>query len=336
MSHAEGRHGEGAPVGGWSENASRTRPVSIPVVSLADYRTGPGEAQTRFIRDFGDALAEFGFVSVKDHGIDTAHIRDAYARIAEFFALPIEEKKKSFIEGSGGNRGYVAFGAEHAKNRKVGDLKEFFHVGRDLPELGPGGANAFPPAVPAFEPSTRTLFADLERTAGTLLEALADYFGAPRGTFTEMIVGGNSILRLIHYPPLKDAFIAGGVRAAEHEDINLLTLLCESTAAGLEILTRDGRWLAVEAPPGHIVVDSGDMMQLITNGRLPSTTHRVVNPPSEAEDVVRYSMPFFVHPYPSCPLSPLPFCLADGASAKYEATTAQGFLEKRLRELGLL
>lgn len=309
---------------------------SIPVVSLRDYVSGSAKGRAEFVRVFGDALAEFGFVSVKDHGIDTARIRDAYAQIATFFALPEGEKKKSFIEGSGGNRGYVAFGAEHAKNRKVGDLKEFFHVGRDLPALGPGGANAFPVAVPEFEPATRTLFGDLERTAGTLLEALATYFEAPADTFTKMIVGGNSILRLIHYPPLKDAFIPGGVRAAEHEDINLLTLLCESTSAGLEILTRDGQWLAVEAPPGHIVVDSGDMMQLITNGKLPSTTHRVVNPPAEAEDVVRYSMPFFVHPYPTCPLAPLPFCVSGEQPAKYEATTAQGFLEKRLRELGLL
>ncbi len=309
---------------------------TIPVVSLADYASDDEARRTRFVRTFGDALREFGFVSVKDHGIPTERIREAYAAIAEFFALPETEKRKSFIDGSGGNRGYVAFGAEHAKNRKVGDLKEFFHVGRDLPDLGPGGANAFPAAVPRFEPSTRALFGDLERTAATLLEALADHFGAPRDTFTKMIENGNSILRLIHYPPLKEAFIPGGVRAAEHEDINLLTLLCESTSAGLEILTRDGRWLAVEAPPGHIVVDSGDMMQLITNGVLPSTTHRVVNPSSDSEDVVRYSMPFFVHPYPSCPLAPLPFCTSADAPPRYEATTAQGFLERRLRELGLL
>ncbi|MFO0673042.1 MAG: 2-oxoglutarate and iron-dependent oxygenase domain-containing protein [Polyangiaceae bacterium] len=308
---------------------------SIPVVSLADYRSGDAARRERFVRVFGEALHEFGFVSVCDHGIGRERIAAAYAAIAEFFALPLEEKKKSEIPGSGGNRGFVAFGAEHAKNRSVGDLKEFFHVGRELPELGPGGANAFPAGAPAFEPATRALFADLEGAAGTLLTALADVFGAPSDTFTKMTVGGNSILRLIHYPPLKDAFIPGGVRAAEHEDINLITLLCESTAAGLEILTRDGRWLAVEAPPGHIVVDTGDMMQLITNGRLPATTHRVVNPASGAEDVVRYSMPFFVHPYPTCPLAPLPFCVSEENPARFEATTAQGYLEKRLSELGL-
>lgn len=312
-----------------------TTAEAIPVVSLHDY-TRSGSDASRFVQTFGEALAEFGFVSVKDHGIDPSHIRAAYASIAKFFAQPRDEKNKCFIDGSGGNRGYVAFGAEHAKHRSVGDLKEFFHVGRDLPELGPGGANAFPAGVPEFEPDTRRLFGDLDRTAGTLLEALADYFVAPKDTFTRMIHGGNSILRLIHYPPLKEAFLPGGVRAAEHEDINLLTLLCESTSAGLEILTRDGRWLAVEAPPGHIVVDSGDMMQLLTNKKLPSTTHRVVNPKSDAEDVARYSMPFFVHPYPTCPLEPLPFCVSDADPPKYEATTAQKFLEQRLRELGLL
>lgn len=308
---------------------------SIPIVSLSDFVHGDAEARRRFVTTFGDALHEFGFVSVDRHGIDPGHIRRTYAAAAEFFGADATTKQGCAIPGSGGNRGYVGFGAEHAKNRKVGDLKEFYHVGRELPELGPGGTNAFPASVPALEPATRTLYADLEDVARVLLAALADYFGAPPDTFTKMIVGGNSILRLIHYPPLREAFVPGGVRAAEHEDINLLTLLCESTAAGLEILTRDGRWLAVDAPAGHIVVDSGDMMQLITNGKLPSTTHRVVNPPSSEDDQRRYSMPFFVHPYPSCPLAPLPFCVGD-EPPRYEATTAQGFLEKRLRELGLL
>lgn len=307
----------------------------IPVVSLESFRHG-GEARARFVRELGDALHTFGFVSVKDHGIAPSRIRAAYDAAARYFALPAPAKSKTAVPGSGGNRGYVGFGAEHAKNRKVGDLKEFFHVGRDLPALGAGGTNAFPEEVPELETATKALFADLEGAANTLLEAIAEYFEAPRDTFTSMVRGGNSILRVIHYPPLRDAFIPGGVRAAEHEDINLLTLLCESTAAGLEILTRDGTWLAVEAPPGHIVVDSGDMMQLLTNGKLPSTTHRVVNPPSDQDDVVRYSMPFFVHPYPECPLAPMPFCVKDGEAPRYAPTTAQGFLETRLRELGLL
>lgn len=310
--------------------------TAIPVVTLSDYTHGGAAAREAFVRTFGEALHEFGFVSVRGHDIEPGHIHGAYDAVRRFFALDLEAKKRTTIEGSGGNRGYVAFGAEHAKDRKVGDMKEFFHLGRELPDLGPGGKNAFPAELPGLEAATRTLFADLERVAGTLLEALAVHFGAPSDTFTKMTVGGNSILRVIHYPPLREAFVPGALRAAEHEDINLITLLCESTAAGLEILTRDGRWLAVEAPPGHIVVDSGDMMQLVTNGRLPATTHRVVNPPSSEEDLPRYSMPFFVHPYPSCPLAPLPFCVGPDSPAKYEATTAQGYLEKRLRELGLL
>ncbi len=308
---------------------------TIPIVSLASFTRGSSGERARFVSEFGGALREFGFVSVTDHGVDAKRIERAYASAADFFALDRARKDRSVVEGSAGNRGYVGFGAEHAKNRKVGDLKEFFHVGRELPALGAGGKNSFPADVSSFETDTRALFDELENAARTMLEALAEYFGAPRTTFSDMIVGGNSILRLIHYPPLKDAFIPGAVRAAEHEDINLLTLLCESTAAGLEILTRDGSWLPVAAPKGHIVVDSGDMMQLITNGVLPSTTHRVVNPPSTEEDKRRYSMPFFVHPYPECALAPLPFCVSESQPARYEATTANAFLAKRLRDLGL-
>lgn len=310
--------------------------TSIPVASLSEFVRGSAAARADFVHVFGSALREFGFVSITDHGIAPERIRGAYAVAERFFALPIESKRRSRVEGSGGNRGFVGFGVEHAKHRKVGDLKEFFHVGRELPELGPGGVNAFPAEVPEFEAATRALFTDLEGVARTLLDALADSFGVERSTFTPMMEGGNSILRIIHYPPLRDAFLPGAVRAAEHEDINLLTLLCESTAAGLEILTRDGRWLPVEAPPGHIVVDSGDMLARITNGKIPSTTHRVVNPPSTEQDVVRYSMPFFVHPYPNCVLAPLEFCLSPGGPPPPPPTTAQAFLETRLRELGLL
>lgn len=314
--------------------------TSIPVVSLADYRGPSDDKRRHFLDTFGRALHEFGFVSVVDHGVERPLIERAYAIIAEFFALSADAKKRCVVEGSGGNRGFVGFGLEHAKNRSVGDLKEFFHVGRELPELGAGGRNAFPAELPDFETVTRALYAELDRTGAILLEAFAETFDAPRDTFSKLSSGGNSILRLIHYPPLKSAFIPGAVRAAEHEDINLMTLLCESTGAGLEILTRDGKWLAVDAPPGHIVVDTGDMMHRITAGTVPATTHRVVNPPREAEDVERYSMPFFVHPRPDALLEVLPFCASSpGASeeaARAEPIVAQAFLEERLRALGLM
>jgi len=310
-------------------------PQTIPVVSLEAYRNGSAADQADFVRVFGDALREFGFVSVTDHGVDRALIQRTYDVIARFFALPVETKKKCIVEGAMGNRGFVGFGEEHAKDRKVGDLKEFFHVGREIPSLGPGGKNAFPSEVPDFEATTRALFDQLDAAATVMLRGLAGVFGAPEDTFAKMSVGGNSILRLIHYPPLKERFIAGGVRAAEHEDINLITLLCESTQPGLEILTKSGKWLAIEAPPGHIVVDTGDMMQRITNGHLPAVTHRVVNPARDADDVVRYSIPFFVHPFPTCPLDVLPFCTSDADPPKWPPITAQAFLEERLRELGL-
>jgi isopenicillin N synthase-like dioxygenase len=306
---------------------------TIPVVSLAALTAGSPADRADFVRVFGGALREFGFVSVVDHGVPREQILDVYTDIGTFFARPEEEKLTTVVPGAGGNRGYVAFGKEHAKNSPIGDLKEFFHVGREIPSLGASAKNAWPVHPASFQERTTTLYKALEGVAGKLLEALAEHFSLPADTFSKMIVGGNSILRLIHYPKLADRFVPGAVRAAEHEDINLITLLCEATTSGLEILTRDGTWLAVEAPPGHIVVDSGDMLARITGGVVPSTTHRVVNPPSPEADTVRYSLPFFVHPFPDCVLEPLDL---PGAGPKAPTVTAQGFLEERLRAIGLL
>lgn len=310
---------------------------ALPIVRLSDYTSGDSAARAAFVRAYGDALESFGFVSVRDHGVDTDAIRRVYEDVAEVFALPRAEKDACVVAGSHGNRGYVAFGQEHAKNRPVGDLKEFWHVGREIESLGPGGRNAFPAAVPAFEPDAKALFGALEIAAFAMLEALADYLGEPRETFSGMAREGNSILRLIHYPPLgyDDAAAAsGGVRAAEHEDINLITLLCESTGAGLEIKKKDGTWLAVDAPRGHLVVNTSDMMQRLTNGRIPSVTHRVVNPPDERRDVPRYSLPFFVHPRPEVSLEVVPSCRTEGAELP-PAITADAFLGERLAAIGL-
>jgi isopenicillin N synthase-like dioxygenase len=309
----------------------------IPVVRLADYTDGDSDRRAAFVRTYGEALETFGFVSVTDHGVDSQAIRDVYADIAQVFALPQAEKDACTLAESHGNRGYIAFGKEHAKTRPVGDLKEFWHVGRPIPSLGAGGRNAFPGAVPAFEGDALALFQKLEHAAFAMLSALADYLGEPTDTFVSMAREGNSILRLIHYPPIGDDAPAGGVRAAEHEDINLLTLLCESTGAGLEILTKDGSWLAVEAPPGHLVVDTGDMMARLTGGKIPSITHRVVNPPDERRDLPRYSLPFFVHPRPEVVLARVPTCRAAAGTSDTELPpiTADAFLRERLAAIGL-
>jgi isopenicillin N synthase-like dioxygenase len=316
-----------------------TTPRRVPLVNLSHYRSGTPQQRARFVQVFGDGLKEFGFVSVEGHGVDDALIRRTYADAQAFFDLPDATKRRYFIPDGHGQRAYTPFGREHAKNRTIGDLKEFWHVGRDLPpghkHLPSYGNNLWPEEIPSFRPNTLALFGALDAAAGVMLEALAEYFGAPLNTFRDMIHDGNSILRIIHYPPLKERFEPGAVRAAEHEDINLITLLCEGTASGLEILTRDGEWIPVDTLRGQIVVDSGDMLSRVTNGVIPATTHRVVNPKTPAEDIERYSMPYFVHPYPECVLAPIePTRTKDNPGP--EPVTADAFLRQRLREIGLL
>lgn len=310
----------------------------IPTVNLSHYRSGTPHERARFVQVFGDAVKEFGFVTVEGHGIDDGLIRRTYSDVERFFQLPENVKSRYAVPERPGERGYMAFGQEHAKNRKVGDLKEFWHVGRELPRghryLDAYGANVWPEEVPSFRTNTLDLFRELDGAATVMLQALAEYFGIARTTFSDMAVDGNSVLRLIHYPPLRDRFIPGAVRAAEHEDINLITLLCEGTASGLELLTRDGEWIPVDTLRGQIVVDSGDMLSRVTNNVIPATTHRVVNPPSAEQDTVRYSMPFFVHPYADCVLKPLPCTETPDNPARHPPITADAFLRQRLRELG--
>lgn len=303
----------------------------IPLLDLSHYSNGTAQERDSFVKAWGDGLKEFGFVSIINHGVDADLIARTYADAARLFALSREVKDKYEVPNGGGQRGYTAFGREHAKNRKVGDLKEFWHVGNDS-----YGGNVWPAELETFKANTLGLFKALEGAAEVMLHALSDYFRLPRETFAGIAHAGNSILRIIHYPPLKDQFIPGGVRAAEHEDINLITLLCESTASGLEIFTRQKEWLAVDALKGQIVVDSGDMLSRMTNEVIPSTTHRVVNPPDNREDVERYSMPFFVHPRPECSLAITDSFVTPENPKRYPDITADGFLQQRLREIGLI
>lgn len=310
----------------------------IPTIDLSHYRQGTPQERDRFVKTYGDALKEFGFVTIVNHGVDQSLIRRTYDDVAQVFELPDAQKQRYHVPGGGGQRGYTGRLQEHAKNRTVGDLKEFWHVGRELPKDNPRGAsygpNVWPEEVPSFRENTLQLFGQLDAAAAVMLHALADYFGVARETFSEMAKDGNSVLRLIHYPPLKELFVPGGVRAAEHEDINLITLLCEGTASGLEILTRQGEWLAVDTLSGQIVVDSGDMLSRVTNNVIPATTHRVVNPKDSDSD--RYSLPFFVHPYPECVLQPLAVTETPDNPARYPPITADAFLRQRLEEIGLL
>ncbi len=309
---------------------------NIPTVDLNDYTSGGAATRSRLIETLGEGLQEFGFLNVEGHGIDSSLIRGTYDLWKRFFELPDDVKRK-YAGVEGGARGYTPFGVEHAKDNPLPDLKEFWHVGQEPPEGHPFRseypANVWPAEIPEIQEPTLRLYSSLERVAENLLRALAEYFEMPRDSFSSMMDVGNSILRILHYPPVKPEY-APAVRAAAHEDINLITLLCEATDSGLEILTREGEWMPVETGPGQIVVDAGDMLSRFTNEVIPATTHRVVNPAENAARD-RYSMPFFVHPYSACDLTiPEQFVCADNPP-KYPPITAGQFLEQRLREIGL-
>jgi isopenicillin N synthase-like dioxygenase len=316
---------------------SATRSVrSIPTIDLNDFTAGEGRTRARLIQTLGDGLREFGFLNVEGHGIDSSLIRGTYSLWQQFFELP-EEVKRKYAGVAGGARGFTPFGVEHAKDNPLPDLKEFWHVGQEIPEGHPYRdeypPNLWPAELPQIQEPTVRLYKSLERVAENLLFALAEYFDLPRDTFASMMEWGNSILRIIHYPAVR-ADQLPAVRAAAHEDINLITLLCEATDSGLEILTREGDWMPVASGEGQIVVDAGDMLSRFTNEVVPATTHRVVNP-AEGSTRDRYSMPFFVHPYSACDLTIHERFVSADNPAKYPPITAGQFLEQRLREIGL-
>jgi isopenicillin N synthase-like dioxygenase len=308
----------------------------IPVVDVRAFTEGAPSDQSEFVRRFGDGLSRFGFVTLDHHGVSAPLVREAFAAVESLFALPLDEKLRCVVPGSEGNRGYVPFGAERALGASVADLKEFWHIGQEAvrPEhRAVYHANVWPtdPRVAGFRDATLALYGALERTALSMLDAVARYLDLPEDWFSSMARGGNSVLRLIHYPAVGDDAPPGAVRAAAHEDINLITLLVEGTSGGLEILTREGAWLPVGALEGQIVLDAGDMLQRCTNGRIPATTHRVVNP--RGPNVPRYSMPFFTHPRPECVLGAAPGTSSAERPSMAPPVTAHDFLSERLRAI---
>lgn len=311
---------------------------TIPVVSLKAYHEGSSNDRDRFISTVGNALTDIGFFSVEDHGVDMKLIDKAYSIAAEFFEMSEEKKKQYENLAIKGQRGYTSYGREHAKDSKAADLKEFWHVGRDLP---PGHElnkvypdNIWPKEIPEFKTVYLELFRQIENCAMTLLEACALYLGESKNRFTSIAENGNSILRIIHYPPIPAHRDPSSIRAGAHEDINLITLLCEATTGGLELLQRDGTWRPIHALKGQIVCDTGDMIQNLTNGVLKSTTHRVVNPDNSRER--RFSMPFFMHPRAEASLNPLESCIKrQGGKKLFRDITAGEYLMERLKEIGL-
>ena len=307
---------------------------SLPVISLAD------DAGT-LPSALADSFGRFGFALVADHDIDPALIAQAWDLTRALFALPEAEKRRWHKPGQGGARGYTPFGTEVAKGAPVHDLKEFWHVGRDLPPRHPllsdsMPANVWPDQVPHFAETFRALYAEFDRVGARILSYLAVALDLPADWFDPAIADGNSVLRLLHYPPVADA-PEGAIRAGAHEDINLITLLLGAEESGLELLTRDGRWIEVTPPEGALAINIGDMLQRLTNHRLPSTTHRVRNPLGARAGYSRYSMPFFLHLRSDFVIRTLPGCIDAEHPDRYpEPITADAYLQERLREIGLI
>ncbi|MDG2049876.1 MAG: 2-oxoglutarate and iron-dependent oxygenase domain-containing protein [Myxococcota bacterium] len=294
--------------------------------------------QKRFRQNLLEGLMETGFVGLSGHGISSELVDEAHSLFSEFFEQPAAEKAR--VGGvSGGQRGFTPLGIETARQAITPDLKEFFHVGPEHTSESfphsPYPDNVWPNRPAGLKSVSLQLYRALENVATKLLEEIALAFALPRATLSEMIFEGNSILRAVHYPPVPETAHPLAMRAAPHEDINLITLLCAASGEGLEICLRDGEWVAAESPPGSLVADVGDMLARITNGRLPATTHRVVAR-GESARRSRYALPFFAHPRPECDLSVLPAFVQPGDQPRFPPTTAARFLEERLREIGLI
>lgn len=312
--------------------------MNIPVVDLAQFTQGtPGQKQA-FVNQLGKAYEDVGFVAVKNHGIPDSLIADLYTYAEEFFALGRDAKEQYEIPGLAGQRGYTSFGKEHAKGFEAPDLKEFFQFGQEVTDGDPV-KNEYPENVSVsevsqFTPTMLSAYKAFEQSGSSLLQAIALFLGLEEHYFDQYVHNGNSILRAIYYPPITQE-PKSAIRSEQHEDINLITLLVGASADGLQILNMQGEWVPVTSLPEQIVVNVGDMLQRLTNNRLKSTTHRVVNPPREKWDTPRYSIPFFLHPRSEMSLACLDSCIDDAHPKAYEDYTAGQYLDERLMEIGL-
>ncbi len=312
--------------------------MSIPVVDLSDFLSGDPYRKAAFIKELGQAYEDVGFVAVKNHGIPDHLIAELYEYVQQFFSLPLEKKLGYEVAGLAGQRGYTSFGREHAKGSDAPDLKEFFQYGQTVENSDPIESeypgNVAVKEIVSFNPTLFSAYRNFEKSGGALLKAIAIYLGLDENYFEPHLVNGNSILRCIHYPPITHE-PKSAIRAEQHEDINLITLLVGASADGLQILTKQGEWINVTSLPDQIVVNVGDMLQRLTNNKLCSTTHRVVNPAREFWHTSRFSIPFFMHPRSEMSLACLENCIDAHHGKAYEDATAGEYLDERLREIGL-
>ncbi|MDO9138495.1 MAG: 2-oxoglutarate and iron-dependent oxygenase domain-containing protein [Lutibacter sp.] len=312
---------------------------NIPSVDLSDFLSGDPARKQKFIKEIGEAYEEIGFVALRGHFLSDELTENLYKEVKNFFDLPDEVKQSYEIEGIGGQRGYTSFGKESAKGKKEGDLKEFWHFGQEVENNEALKAeypkNVLVKEIPNFNSVGMESYKMLEKTAIYVLRALALYIGLDEMYFDKYVINGNSILRPIYYPPIIGE-PKGAVRAAAHGDINLITLLMGASSAGLEVQNKKGDWIPVTSLPEQLVVNVGDMLERLTNNKLRSTIHRVVNPPREDWEKPRYSIPFFTHPISEMKLNCLPECIDELRPKVYDDITAGEFLNERLRELGLI
>lgn len=311
--------------------------MSIPSVDLDQFVKGDANSKQLFVEQLGKAYEEVGFVAVKNHGISDELIEQLYVAVQQFFSLPLEKKKQYEIPALAGQRGYTSFGTEHAKGSDAPDLKEFFQYGQLIKnayakETYPD--NVIVNEIENFNQIFDSAYQAFEKSGKALLQAIALYLGLDEQYFDGFVTDGNSILRSIHYPPISET-PKSAIRAEQHEDINLITLLVGASADGLEILAKQNEWVAVTSLPEQIVVNVGDMLQRLTNNKLRSTTHRVVNPKQEFWHTSRFSIPFFLHPKGSMSLKCLDSCIDADHPLDYEDTTAGEYLDERLIEIGL-
>ncbi len=313
----------------------------VPSLDLADFTSGDPEKKRAFVENLGEAYNNIGFVSIKNHGLTQELQNQLYAAIKRFFAEPDAIKQSYEKPELAGQRGYIGKGKEHAKGRSTGDLKEFYHIGQEVTDNDPikneYPDNIWPNEVPEFKETALASYRTIEAAGRTMLKAIALYLKLDEDYFEPKVKNGNSILRPIHYFPIEnpEAIPADAVRAAEHGDINLITLLMGASADGLQVLRRDGKWIPITALPDQLVVNVGDMLARLTNDKLKSTIHRVVNPPRELMHTSRYSIPFFMHPRSEMDLTCLESCVDANHPKKYDDMTAGAFLHQRLAEIGL-
>ncbi len=310
----------------------------IPSLDLNDFKSHDKTKKEKFVSDLGKAYSDVGFLSLRNYGLNNTIELELYKEVQKFFNLPIEKKLQYEKEELNGQRGYVSFGRETAKGSKKSDLKEFWHFGQELSKKDPlyheYEKNVQCNELPGFNKIGRDVFSKLEETGVNILKAIALYLNLDENYFDKKVIGGNSILRAIHYPPIQTE-PKGAVRAAAHGDINLITILMGASASGLEVQTRKGEWIGVTALPNQVVVNIGDMMSRLTNDKLHSSIHQVINPPKSEWHKPRFSIPFFMHPRSEMSLNCLQNCIDKKNPKKYTDISAGAFLEERIKELGL-